>query len=90
MRALEQSKQVQAELREMVDQLSAEPWPIARLLRLVETDRGPRALVQIDNSRRLLALHQDCDRYRACAYRSPYMDAATLEKDQAIKRDKKK
>ena len=45
----------------MITDLTEEPWPIARLLRLVHTSSGLRALVQADGSRRMVTLHPDCE-----------------------------
>jgi len=58
--ALVQTEQIHAKLQGLIEELTVEPWPVARFVRLVETSRGQRALVLSDGSWRLVTFHPDC------------------------------
>ncbi len=45
----------QGELEALLEKIADAPWHPARFERLVDTDRGPRALVQVGDTRRLVA-----------------------------------
>ena len=55
--ALAKAQESQAEVRAVLDCMSAPPWHVGRLLRLVETALGTRALVWIGDGMRALELH---------------------------------
>lgn len=58
---LEQARELQGQLQEMVQRLDAPPWFPALFLRTVDTDVGPRAVVLFNGQRRLVAVAEQVD-----------------------------
>jgi proteasome-associated ATPase len=60
-RGLLEAKQYQEQLKELLDKLGATPWFPALLLQTCSTPLGPRAIVQFNNSRRLVGFADGLD-----------------------------
>lgn len=59
--ALEAARATQAEMRELLEKLTAPPWHVATFLASVTTALGPRFEVLHRDARRLVAVHQDVE-----------------------------
>jgi proteasome regulatory subunit len=73
--ALDAARHTQAELRKVVDQITAPPWYPCLLLRRVATEGGPRALVSIGGAPRLVTLHPRVAAEPLAAGDPVYLDA---------------
>ena len=59
--ALEAAKATQAEMRELLEKMTAPPWHVATYLDAVTTGFGPRFEVLHRDARRLVAVHPDVE-----------------------------